>query len=207
MKIKEVRPNIYLLNFNNQYDLAMSFLRYQEYYESASSKFRNKPFTIFSFMRWYAKTYGDGAFTYTLDWAGFNIPGEIIKDVVKAGIPDENEYDYFMSEIYNKLYKKSNKFYLIGTYGKDNGPILEHEIAHGFFYTNPEYKKQMTKLVSELPAKLRKNIFSSLKAAGYTKEVHIDECQAYMATGYNHPDITKKDIKPFEDLFNNYFNK
>ena len=39
-KITEVKPRIFLFEFKNHYDMCMYFMRYQEYYESASPKFR-----------------------------------------------------------------------------------------------------------------------------------------------------------------------
>ena len=62
--LKEIKGGIFLVEFDNQYDLAMTFLRYQEFYESP--KFKGKRFTIIDFMEWYSKEY-DGAFTYTKD--------------------------------------------------------------------------------------------------------------------------------------------
>lgn len=48
--ISEVKPKIFLFESDNSYDLAMTFLRYQETYESPNPKFRNKSFTIIDFM-------------------------------------------------------------------------------------------------------------------------------------------------------------
>jgi hypothetical protein len=55
----------------------MTFLRYQEFYESPSKKFRGKSYKLLDFMKWYASE-NDGIFTYPRDWAGFNFPGSII---------------------------------------------------------------------------------------------------------------------------------
>ena len=178
----------------------MHFLRYQEFYESSSSKFRGKAFTIFDFMKWYSKEFGDGAFTYTTDWAGFNIPGSVIADMLwQHGILDPNDYDKTMEEIWEECNKKSEdgRFYLIGV--SDEGQVLEHEISHGYFYLYPEYKKEMTKLVKALPKEIKTKMKSTLKSMGYTKEVYVDEMQAYLATGL--PDVFEnewvEERKPF----------
>lgn len=192
----------------------MHFLRYQEYYESASPKFRGKNFEIFDFMRWYSKKYGKDSFTYAKDWGGFNIPSKVISEVY-PNITDYNKYDNAMYQAYIacnlQLGQVTNnpKFYIIGAVGK--GTTLKHEVAHGFFYTVPEYKKEMTVLVKALPIDIRKSINKTLVKMGYTPKVFIDETQAYMSTGLyveNNPKFEsklKKERAPFIALFNKYY--
>lgn len=205
-KIKEVKSRIFFLNFKNSYQCAMFFLRYQEYYESPSPKFRGKDFEILKFMDWYVKDRNQKIFTYPLDWVGFNIPSQIILEVLNGPPPDFNAYDLEMTKVYHKCLAKypDGQFYIIGAVG-ENG-IMKHEIAHGLFYTTPEYKKKMTALVKKLPVKLRKRIFSRLEKMGYTKKVLPDECQAYLATGFNALgfDVKGKDA-PFKELFNLFY--
>lgn len=182
--IKEVRPGIFLFQFSNHYDMCMHFMRYQEFYESASPKFRGKSFSIFDFMKWYSAKYGGGSFTYPNDWNGFNIPGNIIFDMRNQHlIPDKNTYDYEMYNGWKECYAKtgSMNFYIIGVVKGNNA--LSHEIAHGLFYLNPEYKKEMKKLVQGLDPAIRKTINEGLKKLGYTPKVYVDETQAYMSTG------------------------
>lgn len=215
-KLKEVKPNIFLLEFSNDYDMCMFFLRYQEYYESSSPKFRGHSFKILDFMRWYSLAFGKGAFTYPIDWSGFNIPSTVIWDVNALGIPDPNEYDSQMWEAYIKCRAKaSGKFYIIGV-TKGNG-ALDHEIAHGLFYLNPQYKKEMTKLVKQMAPELRIIMNAYLEKVGYTPKVFIDETQANMATTEDFtgggeyrrfsPEVAKALIetqKPFIELFEKY---
>src|ERR1017187_1315957 len=140
-KIKEVKPRVFCLTFKECYDLSMFFLRYQEHYESPNPKFRGKQFELLDFMEWYAKkSNGDGCFTYPSDWGGFNIPAHVVWTVHNYPMNDRNLYDYEMWEVYKKCLQKypDGKFYLIGVYG--NGSSLRHEVAHGFFYTIPEYR-------------------------------------------------------------------
>jgi len=180
--LKEIKPNIFHLQFQDRYDLCMYFLRYQEFYESPSPKFRNKSFSILSFMRWYSKKYGKGSFTYPNDWAGFNIPANVIEKVHNLTIPDRNLYDYEMLNVYKHCKKSSKDFYLIGSIKKDED-VLNHEVAHGFFYTNKTYKSIMTKLTKSIPKDIRQSINSWLSLKGYTAKVFIDETQAYLSTG------------------------
>lgn len=188
----------------------MHFLRFQEYYESASPQFRGKQFEIFDFMKWYSKKYGGGVFTYPMDWGGFNIPCEVILDVFPE-IPDLNKYDKAMWEGYQQCQElagsKEARFYIIGAIGK--GETLKHEIAHGFFYTTPEYKKEMTKLVQALDPELRKQANSVLSKMGYTSKVYVDEIQAYMSTGLldEFDPKLKKLRKPFIEVYRKYYDK
>lgn len=184
-EIKEIKPRIFLFEFTDNYDMCMHFLRYQEFYESPSSRFRGKSFDIFEFMRWYSKKYGKGSFTYPNDWDGFNIPGDTIKKVFDLGILCKTIYDYEMLMAWRECNTAANgeTFYIIGV--KKGTDALSHEVAHGLFYLHPEYKKQMTKLVRALDPNIRKTINAGLKKLGYTPKVYIDETQAYMATGLN----------------------
>lgn len=212
--IKEVKPKIFLFECDNSYDLAMTFLRYQETYESPNPKFRNKPFTIIDFMEWYSKTqglknHGVEGFSYPLDWAGFNFPSFIIDKLLNdIGITDRNKYDDFILESYNMIKNKyyyDDNFYIIGATA-GNEKTIKHEIAHGFFYTNPEYKKEMKKLVKALPADKIEKFNTHLASVGYTKQVFVDEIQAYLSTGVSNS--MKQEMngltKPFIDTFNKY---
>ena len=209
-KIKEIKQGIFLFEFKNNYDMCMHFLRYQEFYESSSPKFRGKKFEIFDFMRWYAHKFGKGVFTYTDDWDGFNIPGDVIKKVNNLYIEDKNIYDYEMMMAWKQCQAKvDGKFYIIGVV-KGSG-ALTHEIAHGMFYLVPEYKKEMTKLVKALEPAINKEMNLTLKSLGYTPKVFVDETQAYMATGlsYSFDDTTSwpDERKLFEEVFKKYNRK
>jgi hypothetical protein len=216
-KLSEVKPNIFSLEFRDEYDMCMTFLRYQEYYESPSPKYRGKKFKILDFMKYYSNAFGKGAFTYPIDWAGFNIPDYVIKNVVALGIPDKNDYDKQMWEVYQKCKKKAKgqRFYIIGV-AKGNG-ALNHEIAHGLYYINPQYKKEMDKLVKKLDPDLRKVMNAYLLKVGYTPRVFVDETQANMATTEDFANYSERQHfplgvaarlteaqKPFVELFNHY---
>jgi len=205
--IKEVKPGIFLFQFNHHYDMCMYFLRYQEFYESPSPKYRGKSFEILDFMKWYSLKYGGGAFTYPEDWNGFNIPGDVIGKVWDLGISDRNLYDYEMKMAWQECKAKTNgKFYIIGVVRGNKA--LSHEIAHGLFYLQPEYKKEMKRLVGELPPDLRKSINNTLKKLGYTPKVYVDETQAYMATGltesFDDLALKAKENKLFESYFKKF---
>jgi hypothetical protein len=187
--IYHITDKVYLLLFDELFDLCMHFLRYQEFYESP--KFAGKPFTIIEFMEFYAKNYGDGIFTYTKDWSGFNIPSNVIWQVHTAGIADHNKYDTAMMAVYNQIssnthlipgYTKHDTFYLLGACKADT-QVLGHELAHGLYFTNIKYRDEMTKHYRALPTDAVHNMNDYLTQLGYNPSVFEDELQAYMATG------------------------
>lgn len=207
-KIKEVKPGIFLFEFDSNYDMCMHFLRYQEFYESCNPKFRGKKFTILEFMKWYSSEFGGNNFTYPTDWIGFNIPGDIISRVWSLGLPDQNDYDKTMLFAWNKCLKKAKgKFYIIGAV-KGNVQALNHEIAHGLFYLNTQYKKETTALVKALDPKIKKDMKKVLKSIGYTPKVYVDEMQAYMSTGlgatFGNPLLWLDEQEKFKKVFNRY---
>ncbi|MCZ2224806.1 MAG: hypothetical protein LC122_14385 [Chitinophagales bacterium] len=180
--ISEVKPNIFFVNFTNNYDMCMTFLRYQEYYECPSELFNGKQFTIIDFMEWYANEFGNGSFTYPRDWDGFNTPSYAIEEILfpasygkSQTIPDWNKYDQTMLDIYNYCRDGNpvdNKFCLIASVGNT---ALKHEIAHGFFYLNQNYKDEMMSLINALPTKFYNRFKKILLQKGYTDKVFDDE--------------------------------
>lgn len=205
--LKQLRKQIWHLHFDQHYDLTMHFLRYQEFYESP--KFRKTNLTLVNYMEWYARNMGKGVFTYTKDWAGFNLPGEYIFSVHKEGIQDPNRYDKLMLSLAEFICsKEDNKtdFYIIGTSQEDTDlkSTFNHELAHGMFYTDEKYKTKMTALVNALPNKTKNFIFKKLKKCGYSDEFFIDETQAYLSTGlipeFNKP-MVEQEVPKFEKLF------
>lgn len=95
----------------------------------------------------------NGYFSYPIDWAGFNIPNTIFKANWFHNIRDKNKYDYFMLQAYYAIWHdiKYNsmdtyldfdlndpKYYLIGA---TDVLTIKHEMAHGFYYLIPKYKR------------------------------------------------------------------
>jgi hypothetical protein len=181
----EVAPKIYAVVAPDDYERAMLFCRVQEYYESPFSEFRGRDFCIFEYMNHYRKDRGLTHFSYTSDWAGYNVPSQSIEQCMN-GVQDWSmtAYDHEMLNVIFLIrsHQKKGKFYLIGVDTLDSR-TMDHELAHGFFYTNKEYKTEITNLVLELKSDLIDEFESYLLQMGYTKSVIIDEIQAYLSTG------------------------
>ena len=97
--IKEVKPRIYCVTVDDDYDRAMLFCRYQEFYESPYKKFRGKPFTWMEYMRHYKTAWKKRTFTYPDDWSGYNIPSNVMHRANHIFCKD-TEYDQIMNDIY-----------------------------------------------------------------------------------------------------------
>lgn len=211
-KLGEILPRIYHLSFGSGYDLAMHFIRAQEYYESP--KYWHEVFTLVDYMEWYAKGKGKGAFTYPADWSGFNVPSNVLVDLYgKPGvIPDFNRYDEFMKVIVDRLVKDCDgkNFYLIGTSGEghqgdgDEEGVLMHEIAHGLYYVDPVYQNDMKVCLMQMPGGERHAAVQALKKMGYHYSTVEDEIHAYASTGLCaalEGILSEKTCEPFVDAF------
>lgn len=191
-KIKKIKPlEIYHFNFEDQYDMCMTFIRPQEYYESP--KFKGKYFTLEEYMDWYVKESGwgnpDCHFDYTAATSGFNIPGdnlcEFYKEYQESHRGLENELRPREEWLFEQLEKQGidlcdpTPFYIIATYGEEEA--LDHEIRHGMFHLLPEYRKEVQQAIRKYGLKrLRKYLIDK----GYHKSVVEDEIHAYALTGW-----------------------
>jgi hypothetical protein len=213
-KVKEIKPFIYCVEVDDNYDRAMLFCRYQEFYESPYKKFRGKRFTWMEYMKHYKTAWKKDVFTYPDDWSGYNIPSNVM-DKANNIFYKETEYDQIMNDIYfhcsidsqNKNDGTKCGWYLIGAISKDKG-TLNHEIAHGMYYTNKEYKKEVTKLISEIKPLHYQKLAKKLVKMGYVddKKIIDDEIHAFMSTGlYNGLDT--KELKVYEKGFKSNFKK
>src|ERR1035437_6614588 len=186
-KLAKYLDNVYLVEFEKPYELAMTFLRYQEFYECLNDDFRGKQFTLLQFIDWYVKDVNEyDSFSYHLDWFGFNIPSTIIEEVINLGILDENHYDLRMLDIYSSIreIQDNGNFYLIGTSTPldPEDTTLNHEAAHGLYYTNEEYHNKMNESYELLSPESKLLLTTYLTKMGYPDKVHVDEVQAYLST-------------------------
>jgi len=180
-KLKEIYKGIFLVTIQDEYDLAMTFCRLQEFYESPFKQIRGKTFSMDEFQRLYAKKFGNGIFTYPADWAGFNVPGDVLNKLISTTFTDwGTEYDFIIEDIHSEILQKNqDRYYLIGAGPKDKDTI-NHEICHALYYLDKDYKFRVDYVVSELNIKLLNYFKSDLLDKGYSKGVLTDEINAYM---------------------------
>ncbi len=213
-KVKEIKPKIYCVLVDDDYDRAMLFCRYQEFYESPYKEFRDKKFSWMEYMRFYKSAWKKRVFTYPEDWSGYNIPSNVLEKANDT-FYKETEYDEIMNNIYFYCALDSQQkndgtrtpWYLIGASSKDL-KTLDHEIAHVLYYTNKEYKKEVEKLVNKIKPSHYEKLKKKLIKMGYVddKKIIDDEINAFMSTGlYNGLDT--KELKKYEKEFIRNFKK
>lgn len=177
--------HIWVIKVEDSYTRAMIFLRPQEFYESSFEEIINKQFRFSRFMDIYKLHYGKPEFTYGNDWAGFNIPSDILEDCM-FNIPDDeiNNYDKIMLSIIStiKNIEGDDKYYLLGVDELEED-VLQHEFAHAMYFTLPEYKIEMDKLTKRCDDSVKESMYKCITEYGYADHVLPDEMQAYMATG------------------------
>ena len=196
-KLKKVSEKIFAVIVPNQYDLGMLFCRVQEFYESPNKKFKNKKFSIWDYYEWYSKS-NRGFFSYVKDYCGYNVPFDIAKKCYSLN-KVETPYDEIFIEILKKIKIKNS--YIIGM-NKINNSTFYHELCHGLYYINKEYKKEMDNITNNLSKSNYQKFKNQLKEKGYCSSVTNDEIQAYMATEINR--FMTKDIADKTKLHKQY---
>ncbi|MDP4008857.1 MAG: ABC transporter ATP-binding protein [bacterium] len=173
-----VAENIHVLTCETQRDVASIFLRFQEHYESP--RFRGEIFSLEEFTLWYIQTspggMASGKFTYYTDWNGFNIPSYVLKPFYEGKFSPLSEQEEVLLHIFEN---EAEPFYIIGIHKalEHVDRLLVHEIAHGLFYTNKQYRGDVLRVLSQFDLEPLKEELR-LKA-GYHEEVLHDEIHAY----------------------------
>ncbi len=181
MELNEILKNIWHIHFESQFKLTSTFLRFQEHYESP--EFRGKIFSLSEYKDWYTKNSVNGKktgkFTYYKDWKGFNIPSFILEPFYEGKFNPLSKKEKNLLGLFEG--KRDEKFYLIGTYGKRIPlDVLNHEIAHGLFYTTPRYRTEVLQAMEDLSDNARKKISKFLTKKGYHPDLMEDETHAYV---------------------------
>jgi len=165
-----VAKGIYLLRFKTQYELAATFLRVQEHYESP--RFHGRIFSLEQYMDWYAARYGN--FTYYQDWAGFNVPSTALQPFYDGKFDPLTRKEKRLLQLFKNL---RGRFYAIGIYDSDAKGSLTHELAHAFFFTDAAYRQAVRQAISGYDTSA---LEKQLARMGYAKHVIPDEVQAYL---------------------------
>jgi hypothetical protein len=181
MKVEEIVQEVFDVSFEEQRDLAKTFIRFQEYYENPF--FRGKIFTFDEFREWYIASSPrgkkTGKFTYYQDWDGFNVPSGVLVPFYKGRFDPLSKEERFLLNRFED--RKENRFYLIGTLGEQNIATLKHEISHGLFYTCANYKREMLEVLEGLDSQEKEKVYRFLRdSAGYHLEVFDDETISYL---------------------------
>jgi len=216
ISVSEIFPKCIHLHFETQYEVASTMMRLQEFYESPYENIKGVEFSIEEYMDTYANAMGN--FTYTSDWTGFNIPGNIVDEFFET-FSVLLDKEIHLKEIIDKAKKKAKikdeHFYLIASYidkvdGKD---VLKHELCHALYYLDPEYSAEMDNNIMDVQENELEVLFKGLITQGYTKEVVLDEIQAYFSTSdmvqlckdFVTEEIPWQHVLKCKQIFNKYY--
>ena len=178
-KIVQPVPNCYLFLCDNNKELALTFCRVQEYYESDLPELNGKHFTFEEFIN--SQMDENGNIDYFSYWDGFNVPSNVLNSWLD-GITSLTKWE---DKLIAQLPVFNDKpFYVIGALEKDKNTI-NHEIAHALYSLNTDYFTEMVNLNMEFMDQHKKDsakLVKILKILGYGENVFSDEMQAYLST-------------------------
>lgn len=169
MRLERIHEGIYAVVCETAEIAAKAFQRPQEHYESPNNDFAGRIFSKSAYNAWYE---GD----YYEDWTGFNVPDWAFKAFLSGAMHPLDEYEQKLISLVKTI--KDEKFYVIGYAEGDDGTMM-HEIAHGMYYLNPEYRHSVSAIAlrSEFD-----QIKIHLVEIGYSVDQYIllDEVHAYL---------------------------
>lgn len=187
VRVSEVVPGVLHLRFPSQRLMASTMVRFQETYESP--KFRGKTFTRDEFRSWYASQKPHGRYSYAKDWDGFNIPSRVLRRFQEGAFDPLDPRERSLLAL---LSPREGRFYVIATSGRDgNPPTLRHEVAHGLWYTRPDYRRRAQALLRTVNLK---SVFRMLERLGYHPSVWLDEAHAWL--GDRAADVRSEGLNP-----------
>lgn len=194
---------IWHVESDNRWELAMTFLRMEEYYECPNPQFQGKIFSFEEYEDWYVreqsqKNENDGSFTYARDWSAFNVPGHAVRAVFNAFKNHSEKESRLFGELLSQGAFASEKFYVIGNrFGEQLH--FAHEYRHALFALCTEYREAMSDIIRKFPVKkLRTWILQY-----YSVTVLEDEIQAYALTGWPQRMLPTKEMNLLKNCLQN----
>lgn len=166
----KLADGIYLVRFETQYQLAATFLRVQEHYES--SRFSGRVFSLEQFMDWYAARFGN--FSYYEDWAGFNVPSTALKPFYEGKFDPLLEKEKRLLRLFRH---QRESFYIIAVAKKAAKHDVLHELAHALFFSDATYRNAVRAALHGYDTSAIKR---KLTQWGYARHVMEDEVHAYL---------------------------
>jgi hypothetical protein len=166
-------------------ELGETFIRFQEFYESPSKKYRNKIFTLGDIKNYYSLQYG--ADLYSDLWIGFNFPSSVLVPF-KQGLFDPLTPQE--KELLSLLKYRNDNFYLIGA---QNNSTLRHELSHAMYGYDKRYRIEIDSFIKTHNKDFSK-VSKYIIKKGYDKSVLNDELQAYITD--NDDEFIRNNLKP-----------
>jgi hypothetical protein len=92
--------------------------------------------------------------------------------------------------MFNKKNTRNWNAYIIGADSIESD-TFDHEICHGLYATNKEYKQLVDEITLTISTKDYLKFKTNLLDMGYTDSVIEDEIQAYLSTNYEYTKFSK----------------
>ena len=165
---------------DSRWELAMTFIRMQEWYESTNPQFKGQAFSLEAYMDWYVREFGGKKerFTYP-DWTAFNVPRRAVLAVFNGFSQISAKEQWLFRQLIDGGAFSTPNFYLIGT-RKGAQKDFEHEYRHALFALNEHYREEISLIVDQYEVPSLRGWMSRY----YAPEVLKDEIQAYALTGW-----------------------
>jgi hypothetical protein len=183
--VNEIIDSVFIFTFKTRADMGLTFLRFQEYYESP--KFKGKAFSLDEYAAWYQEE--NGAFTYHEDWDGMNVPSYVFKPFFDGEFKTNKLEQQFLNVI-KPFYDSKKPFYVIGvnTENKDQDHLdldIKHELSHALYYTNAKYKNEVDVILKNMDVDFYNKMKNCIiDESGYHEDVIHDEIHAYTLEKY-----------------------
>ena len=142
LKIKKQPYNSVWVSADSQKELGETFIRFQEYYESPSKRFRNKIFTLGEIKHYYSLQYG--ADLYSELWVGFNFPSKVLLPFKQELF---NPLTLQEKELLELLKYRNDNYYIIGA---QNNSTLRHELSHAMYGYDIEYRELIDTFIKSI---------------------------------------------------------
>jgi len=179
--IKKLGDSIIHLIFESRQELCETMCRLEEH--SESPEFAGKVFTLGQYRERYSKRYG--AWSYYTDWSGFNIPDYAFKAFIEGKFDPLTEAE---QEVVDLFRYKAGPFCVIATFKGSDPDVIPHEVMHGLFYTNQNYKNEVLELLTKYDTTA---VQEHIRSLGYGENVVLDETHAYIGASSNYLDRNK----------------
>ncbi len=175
---------IWHVESDDRWELAMTFLRIEEFYECPNPRFQGNVFLLETYMDWYVQEYSKskrsyGTFTYASDWLAFNVPESAVRAVRDTFTNHSAKESWLFDELHKQGAFAEERFYVIGN-KRGAHAYFAHEYRHALFALNDAYRDEMRAAIAQFKIpELREWILSC-----YAPSVLEDEIQAYALTGW-----------------------
>ena len=185
MQVKIPVPGVILITNYSQFELAYAFMRLQEFYEHRVLERQGKYYTLDEVIESYRKEGPSGKFSYLEDWAGFNVPSNVVDKFVKMYSHDFTEREAELFDTIERVLEQepnarhNGKYYVIGTC---SALYEDHELCHAMWYLYPEFRKASQKIIKRFSNAQRDAVYNMLSDMGYAENVFDDEFNAYVST-------------------------